>query len=397
MTLERKAHSLVGACARLLPVSKVFFQHFRRVPGIGFCLAWFGGTRAVLWAVGVLSREVLGPFLPVQEPGAPFTSNPWLAVWGHWDTRWYLDIATRGYSAEPVPPSGEANYAFFPLYPLLMRSVAWLLGDLFVAGLVVSNVALIVASVLLYRLVESEAGRGAAEQAVKYLFLMPTGFVFSGVLTESLFLALSVAAFRAAQVGVWWAAGVAGGLAALTRPTGVLLVLPLGWLYFSRAENRRQWPRGVAALASVPAGLGVFMLFNWHLAGDPLAFAHIQKAWMKSLSNPVEVLLRGMGADLPQLRVGAYFGVAVLVLSFGLARAMGFPYFLVSITGVLIPLLGGQMALFSIPRYALGAWPLVIGIGKVLKPPWDPVVSAMFGLLQGFLMVFWSNGSRMVM
>jgi hypothetical protein len=308
-----------------------------------------------------------------------------------------LDIATRGYSAEPVPPSGEANYAFFPLYPLLMRSVAWLLGDLFVAGLVVSNVALIVASVLLYRLVETEAGRGAAEQAVKYLFLMPTGFVFSGVLTESLFLALSVAAFRAAQVGVWWAAGVAGGLAALTRPTGVLLVLPLGWLYFSRAENRRQWPRGVAALASVPAGLGVFMLFNWHLAGDPLAFAHIQKAWMKSLSNPVEVLLRGMGADLPQLRVGAYFGVAVLVLSFGLARAMGFPYFLVSITGVLIPLLGGQMALFSIPRYALGAWPLVIGIGKVLKPPWDPVVSAMFGLLQGFLMVFWSNGSRMVM
>ena len=41
--MERKAHSLVGACARLLPVFKVFFQHFRRVPGIGFCLTWFGG------------------------------------------------------------------------------------------------------------------------------------------------------------------------------------------------------------------------------------------------------------------------------------------------------------------------------------------------------------------
>jgi len=116
---------------------------------------------------------------------------------------------------------------------------------------------------------------------VKYLFLMPTGFVFSGVLTESLFLVLSVAAFRAAQVGVWWAAGVAGGLAALTRPTGVLL----------------------------PAGLGVFMLFNWHLTGDPLAFVHTQKAWMKSLSNPVEVLLRGVGADVPQLRVGRISGL----------------------------------------------------------------------------------------
>ncbi len=373
------------------------YEQFRRFPGLGLCLAWFVGTRAVLQAIGLLSREVLGPFLPIQEPGAPFTSHRWLAVWGHWDTRWYLDVATRGYSPEPVRPTGEANYAFFPLYPLLMRLVAWLLGDPFIAGLVVSNASLLVAGVLLYRLVEADAGQTTAAQSVKYLFLMPTGFVFSGVLTESLFLALSVAAFRSGQLGAWWAAGVAGGFAALSRPTGVLLALPLGWLYFSRVDYRRRSLKEVAWLATIPAGLGVFMLFNWHLTGDPLAFAHVQKAWSKTFSNPVEVLLWGMGADRPQLRVGAYFGATVLGLSLCLARVLGFPYFLVCITAVLVPLVGGPIALFSLPRYALGAWPLAVGLGKVVTGRWDPILSTMLALLQGFLMVLWSNGSRMVM
>ena len=371
-------------------------DRFRRFPGLGLCLAWFVGTRAVLWTIGVLSREVLGPFLPAQEPGAPFTSHRGLAVWGHWDTRWYLDIATRGYSAERVPPTGEANYAFSPLFPLLMRLVAWFVGEPLVAGFVVANAALLVGSVLLYRLVETEAGQRAAQQAVKYLFLMPTAFLFSGVLTESLFLALSVGAFRFAQVGAWWAAGVVGGFAALTRPTGVLLLFPLGWLYFSGAESRRRWLTGVAWLAVIPAGLGVFMLFNWHLTGDPLAFVRIQRAWSKTLSNPMEVLFWGLGANRPQFQVGAYFGAAVLVLSFCLARVLGFAYFLVCITAVLVPLVGGPMALFSLPRYALAAWPLAIGFGRVARGVWDSVLSAMFALLQGFLMVLWSNGSRMV-
>jgi len=366
-------------------------------PGVGMCLAWVGVSRAVLWLVGFTSREVLGPFLPVQEPGAPFTQNPWLAVWAHWDTRWYLDIATRGYSAARLPPTGEANYAFFPLYPILMRVVSWIVGDPVLSGFLVSNVALVVATVLLYRLVADEHGTAVAERAVKYLLLFPTAFVLSGVLSEGLFLALSVGMFRAVQQRRWWLAGVVGGLAALTRPTGVLLALPLGWIYFAGTGDRPGWAVRVGSLLLVPAGLGAFAAFNWWLTGDPLAFVTVQAAWLKTLSNPVGVALWGLRAAQPQLRVGAFFSIATIALAFALVRTLGFPYFLVCLSAVLPPLAGGAVALYSMPRYAVSAWPLAVAAAcHTHDRRAAGLLTGSLALLQGFLMVFWSNGSRMV-
>ncbi|MDR7610786.1 MAG: mannosyltransferase family protein, partial [Armatimonadota bacterium] len=187
-------------------------QLLRTYPEVAVALSWVVVSRATLWLIGLVSREVLQPFLPQQEPGAPFTENPFLAVWGHWDTRWYLDIARRGYSPERLPYTGEANYAFFPLYPLLMRALGPVVGDVYLAGIVVSNLSLVAAAVLLYRLARLDGDELAAERSVKYLVLLPTAFVFSAVLTEALFVALSVAAFLQARRDRWWAAGALGGL-----------------------------------------------------------------------------------------------------------------------------------------------------------------------------------------
>lgn len=361
-------------------------------------LEWMVATRAVLWLVGWLARSILQPFLPIQEPGAPFTDNQALAVWGHWDTRWYLDIARRGYSRELVPETGEANYAFFPLYPLLVAALGRVLGDLYLAGLVISNLALLAAAILLYRLAAEEHGRDVAERSVAYLFLLPTAFVFSGVLTESLFTALNVAAFYAARKGKWGWAGAWGGLAALTRPNGVLLVLPLAWLCFTDRASRQRWPRYLAALALIPAGLLVFAGYLWIVVGDPLAWLRIQRAWYKTLANPMEVILWGFGAPTLQLRVGAWFSLAFLAACFALSRLLGLAYVLVCVLAIVAPLASGWPALYSILRYASTAWPLVIGLAQLRSSPTGhALLMASLGLLQGFLMVFWSNGSRMVM
>lgn len=372
-------------------------QLLRTYPEVAVALSWVVVSRATLWLIGLVSREVLQPFLPQQEPGAPFTENPFLAVWGHWDTRWYLDIARRGYSPERLPYTGEANYAFFPLYPLLMRALGPVVGDVYLAGIVVSNLYLVAAAVLLYRLARLDGDELAAERSVKYLVLLPTAFVFSAVLTEALFVALSVAAFLQARRDRWWAAGVLGGLAALTRPNGVLLVLPLAWMCFAGAEGRTRWASRVAALSLVPLGLGMFCFYNWLLTGDLLAFVRVQQAWLRAPANPVEVLLGGVSSPVPQLRVGAWFAVAVLVLSFAFARTLGFPYFLVCLSAVLLPLGGGWVSLFGQARYVLSAWPLALLLARLgSRADTDALLTASLALLQGFLMVFWSNGSRMV-
>ncbi len=360
--------------------------------------AWVVATRAVLWLIGYWSREALQPFLPRQEPGAPFTTNPYLAVWGHWDTRWYLDVARRWYSPEALPETGEANYAFFPLYPLVMRVLGMVVGDVYVAGMVISNLALVVAATLMYRLVRMEADTSAAERSLKYFLLFPTAFVLSGVLTEALFVALSVAAFYEARRDRWWTAGVYGGLAALTRPNGIVLLLPLLWLCLADAERWKRWPRYVAALLLVPGGTAVFAMYNWWLVGDPLAFVHVQVAWGKTLSNPMDVLVRGLTAPTLQLRFGAWFALGVMILTFGLCRVLGLAYLVLCLLAVLLPLASGWTGLFIVARLGLSAWPLAAAVGRVVRSgSGDAIVTVCLALLQGFLMVFWSNGSRMVM
>jgi Gpi18-like mannosyltransferase len=70
-------------------------------------------------------------------------------VWVQWDARHYLYLATHGYTA-----TGDARnlIAFFPLYPALVSAVAAVGLPARIAALLVSNVAGIVAAIVLFEL-----------------------------------------------------------------------------------------------------------------------------------------------------------------------------------------------------------------------------------------------------
>ncbi|MCK7515454.1 MAG: hypothetical protein MZV70_73380 [Desulfobacterales bacterium] len=79
-------------------------------------------------------------------------SYSWLDIWGQWDTGWYLDIAKNWYAAE-AHYQNYCNYAFFPFYPTLIKLLGAVMGNHFYAGLIISNVSLLGAAILLYKLV----------------------------------------------------------------------------------------------------------------------------------------------------------------------------------------------------------------------------------------------------
>src|SRR5438477_8148402 len=60
-------------------------------------------------------------------------STLWLA-WFRWDSGHFTAIASNGYDV-------AWRTAFFPLFPLLERGVAFLTHDPFIAGLIISNLA----------------------------------------------------------------------------------------------------------------------------------------------------------------------------------------------------------------------------------------------------------------
>ena len=127
----------------------------------------------------------------------------------------YLDIARRGYYG--------TDMAFFPLYPATIHVVGSWIGNQLVAGLLISNAALFFGLLFFYKLVEHQYTRAVAHRAIFYVSIFPTALFFSAVYSESLFFALTVASFYYIREHKWLAAGILGGLAALTRVEGCLL------------------------------------------------------------------------------------------------------------------------------------------------------------------------------
>lgn len=296
--------------------------------------AWraFWTSRVAIWAAGLLGLLWLG-----QAPGAetfdptgltrPFSgfADLLLAPAARWDAVWYLSIAEDGYGGS----ADHAKAAFYPLYPLLSHVVGWLFGSALIGGLVVSLACFFAALVLLDKLATIELGRRDARSTILLVAFFPTAFFFSAIYAESLFLLLSVATLLAARQGRWAWVGVAGALAALTRNSGSILLLPvlLLFLYGPRAdrepaEGGSWWkPRypvtpQILWLALIPLGLVAYLVYIGVVLGDPFAPFAAQELWGRRLV-PLGGIWEGARAawlGLRQLVHGAptpvYFGEA---------------------------------------------------------------------------------------
>jgi hypothetical protein len=276
--------------------------------------------------------------------------------------------------------------------------VGWFAGGPFIGGLVVSNVAFLVACVFLYRLVGLDTDASTARRAVRYLFAAPASFLFSAMLTESTFLALSVMCFYFARTRRWGAVGVVGFLLALSRAPGVLVVIPLLWMYGrQRGFSLRRARPDVLWLALFPAGLLVFMAVNEVVTGDALAFAHIQvTAWGHRLQNPLSSLWRNLSGENSFWRFNAWYLLGVLALTVAFLRRLGTHYVLFVLIVVLPPMSYGVW--YSMVRYTAVLFPLCIVAARVTggRPRLDLAVTIALVLLQGFLMSQWANNSVLV-
>lgn len=196
------------------------------------------------------------------------------------DCNWYMGIAADGYERRPFSTERQANWAFFPLFPLLLRYSARLTGEMQITGVVLSSLFLLPALFLLHRTARAFGyDDAAADRAVFYLALFPVSYFFSLPLTESLFLLLTVASFYAAKRERWLVAGLCGALASATRVTGVVLFPALAVLYWETYRTFK--PRlNFLPLLLIPSGLIAFMLFLYRATGNPLAFRDISAvAW----------------------------------------------------------------------------------------------------------------------
>ncbi len=219
--------------------------------------------------------------------------NILLDVFGsRWDTGFYLSIADEGYFYQGVD---LPSVAFFPLLPLLIRAVTPLTGDSLTAGLLVTNLALLGAAILFYRLVAMQWGEGVAGRAVWYLLIFPTAFFGSAIYTESLFLLTTIGALYFARKGYWESAALFGIAASATRLVGLIvgpMLLLEWWMQRRAADGDGERPSYKSLLAPIlsPLGTAAYLLYLQIAFGDPLAFMRGSEAWGRQPQSPLVML-----------------------------------------------------------------------------------------------------------
>lgn len=351
------------------------------LPGIAtIFMLW----RLLLWLIGgvglwwsqIVYRHGRGIAYNLERTDFGHEQIVWRTLaggWMQWDSLHYQAIATTGYTFTGLT---WPNIAFFPLYPLLIRAITPLTaGSTTLAALVISNLALLAALLVLYDLVARDFDRVTAYRSVLLLLLFPTSFYLAAGYTESLALALGIAAVWAMRRQRWWLAGAAGFLLALTRVPGVLIapVLACAYLQHQRWTWRALLRPQILAVVLPPLGLASFMLYQWLAFGTPFAFLSAQGNWNNGMALPwiiPQKILRALRVS-PEWEM-ATIQLAVWVGFIGLAVAalwrLPLVYGLTTVLLLLPPFLANQRG--SLIRHVLIGFPIFIVLALITERRW---------------------------
>jgi hypothetical protein len=259
------------------------------------------------------------------------------------------------------------------LYPTLIQLLADAFGrndrpGLFLAAVIIANVCLLLATMALIALARLDLDQPAARRAAWYMLAFPTSLFLSAGYSESLFLMLTLGAILACRTDHWLTAGVAGAFAALSRPVGVVVAIPLlveaflEWRQGGLPTIRSMWRPAVAIVLPGLALLGWMAYLGMRLH-DPLAFLHAQDGWDRQVGLPWDTIIRFFQGRLT-LATGFHsltdlaftiVGVVGAVLAWRWLRPSYALYFTVML---LVPIATGSLV--SMPRFVIVMFPLYL-------------------------------------
>jgi hypothetical protein len=376
--------------------------------------------------------------LPGSQKGKVYLNEPFLNRHVAWDSEYYLAIAVGGYEDPNIRRIGESfgatsgpgywpfvipagaqmrdgiplTYAFFPLYPMMMRLFSIPLAvfglnqiaTAALAGVIVSLLGTLAAMLALYEFAKEELDESAGLRAAFYLLIFPSGFFLAEIYTEGLFIGLAFSSLLLARRGYRGWAAIIAILATFTRAVGVLLFVPLliSWIKeWEWMELDLEWKqiyyrglpwkvifRGLVVLAPLAA----FML--WKVSYNGLAFSRVEDEFfgrgMLAFGNTFISWSEGFKAIFgTNAQASAYYIVEWLGILIGFTACIaGFKRHPdLAIFGFLVVFLsftsGPAQGMY---RYVLGAPPVFLFLSRLGKnPAFDRVWTIASTLLMGIM------------
>lgn len=307
------------------------------------------------------------------------------------DSWWFKNIVEHGYMHETVTGdpirNGQANWAFFPLFPLLTKLVTFLGSSSSIAAIIVNQLFLLLALIISYRLALGMFSRQVALLLPLAIAVSPANIWFMAAYSDMSYLFISILAFYCLQRQSYWWFVFFGFLLALTRFTGFLMIVPLIISYWRNGYllAGKKWWRLILQSALILSGLGAFMLVLYLTMGDPLAFYHIQSAWghlgtswfREPITSWLATWHSGVGHD-------RLFLVLVPLWLIILVWDKYYEEAAFALVCLLAPLAAGS--LWSYSRYVMGIYPFYLAIAVIARKNY------LLGILMLLLAAFISAG-----
>lgn len=325
------------------------------------------------------------------------TQGMWLLItpWQRWDAIWYLRIAEFGY--RPSDP----NFSFNPLLPILIHVLSLVSNNALFSALVIATLATFGSFVLIYRIGAELFNQAAAQRTVLYWAVFPTSFFLLGGYAESVLAFSALASLYFARRRGWWLSGIAAAVAALARPIGFLVALPLALEVWRSGNSWRERARALPPLLGVLFAQAAWMIYLQVFFGDAMLWVRAEDAWQRIVVIPGQTVLWTLqnisaGKGLIANNISD-FGLTLVVLLAVLAsiRRLPLSFSIYAFLMLLVPLASymqsesfAETPMASMGRRAVVAFPAFIALGSLWRGKWKEPLWVLSSLtLQGVLFV----------
>ncbi len=324
----------------------------------------------LIYKILIISIAYAAYLIPEEFTNRKHSDTTLLDPFAQLDARAYLDIAKNGYNAEF---NGTTNYGWYPLYPLLIRMFSFIGFEL--AAFLLANIFSFIAVYLLYVIVKDEFDKHTANKSIFYLLFFPTAFFLTMMYTESLFLSLTLAMFLLARREKWHYVGLLGFMASLTRAQGIILLLPMAYIY---AKKRRfkisNIDKNILFLLLIVAGLLTLYGYYYITTGDP--FIHHKTSYLKyqrGFSMPWESFLNTFNEISRSTSYSEIFVDGLNMFIFATVLGLGYvslkylkkEYSIYIFASIVFPLFSGSLA--SMTRFVLLVFPVFMTLAIMSK------------------------------
>lgn len=196
----------------------------------------------------------------------------------------YINIAKNGYTKELL-------YAFFPLFPLLIRLLHYIIPSYEISALILSNLFSFITTFILYNIIEEKKYKLPAV----IVFLFSPILVFNSIgYTESLYLLLTITAFYFYKKKNYLLTGIFIGLSIITRNTGIVLLGAIGLDMLYNIYKKENSIKDLILLSIIP--IGITILYHTYLyihTNDFFKYITVQYTeWNRERSNLITIIIK---------------------------------------------------------------------------------------------------------